>query len=172
MADGINIESPDELDISRVWEADASSTGRTGQPSESEPAIAGRETRTILGIKILFVFVLCLSAAGALGVYFYISARENSEFEAQFSDDATKVLAAIGATIDFSLGTADAFVASIISTGKATNQTYVSFYLVSLLPTLLPTCLLTLLSSFKTQLAGSPLSLCPTGRPEQARFNL
>lgn len=93
------------------------------EATETESAIAKRETKAIWGIKVLFVFVLFLSAAGALGVFFYIRSRENSEFEAQFFDDATKVLAAIGSTLEFTLGSADAFVASVISTAKETNQT-------------------------------------------------
>lgn len=131
MADNIVMEqSPAqlELDESKICESKrledtCSSFGRNHTTSETEPAIANRETRAILGIKILFVLVLCMSAAGALGVYFYISGRENSEFEAQFRDDAIKVLAAVGATIDFSLGAADSFVTGIISTAEVMNQT-------------------------------------------------
>lgn len=123
-------QSPDqlELDQSKIWEDTCSSVGRNHTTSETEPVIAKNETRAIVGIRILFALVLCLSAAGALGVYFYISGRENSEFEAQFLDDAAKVLAAVGATIDFSLGAADSFVTGIISTAEATNQTYVLLY--------------------------------------------
>jgi hypothetical protein len=60
----------------------------------------------------------------ALAVYFYIRASENREFEDQFEADATKVLAAIGASLDSSLSAVDAFVVSIVSYAKATNQTW------------------------------------------------
>lgn len=81
-----------------------------------------RESRQVVGIKSLFVIVLLLSAAGALGVHFYIKDRETNEFEAHFYDDATKVMAAVGDTLEFSLQSADAFVASIVSMAQVTNQ--------------------------------------------------
>ena len=93
--------------------------------SNSSPSVvlAHSETKTLLGIKILFVLVLLLSAAGAFGVFFYIRGKETADFETQFVDDATKILASIGANLDNTLGAADAFVASMISTARETNQT-------------------------------------------------
>jgi hypothetical protein len=95
------------------------------EDSEEGPALAKTETNTIRGLKLLVLLALSLSAvAVALAVYFYIRASENREFEDQFEDDATKVLAAIGASLDSSLSAVDAFVVSIVSYAKATNQTW------------------------------------------------
>jgi hypothetical protein len=95
------------------------------EDAEKEPALAKTETNTIRGLKLLVLLVLSISAiAVALTVYFYIRASETRDFEDQFEDDATKVLAAIGASLDSSLAAVDAFVVSIVSYAKATNQTW------------------------------------------------
>ena len=89
----------------------------TTSNASPDVVLAHSETKTLLGIKILFVLVLLLSAAGAFGVFFYIRGKETADFETQFVDDATKILASIGANLDNTLGAADAFVASNIGIG-------------------------------------------------------
>jgi hypothetical protein len=90
-----------------------------------EPGLAKNETNAVRGLKLLVILAMTLSAIGvALAVYFYIRASENRDFENQFEGDATKVLAALGNSLDSSLAAVDAFVVGIVSYAKATNQTW------------------------------------------------
>ena len=106
-----------ESDIGEDLGDEVEEEGRGGE------VIAKRETRTLIHLKILFVFVLIFSAAGSLGVFFYIRNKENVNFEDKFYDDATKIMASLGESLEFTVGAADAFVAGVVATARETNQT-------------------------------------------------
>lgn len=116
------IEDASDFDDSLPYDFEAS-MDHTNHTKDSAQ-IGDGETRTLMGIKLIFVLVLLASAAGAFGISGYIRKTENSEFKNQFNDDANKVLASMGAALDNTLSSTDAFVASMISTAEQTNQRY------------------------------------------------
>ena len=79
-----------------------------------------------LKIAILLFFTLtAVGVTAAFCVYrHYNKEALKQEFADQFEEDAENMLAALGASIDSTLGAADAFAISMIAFAKATNQTY------------------------------------------------
>jgi glucan phosphoethanolaminetransferase (alkaline phosphatase superfamily) len=84
-------------------------------PTAAAKAIAMAETRVVRRWKILLLIVLVVSmVAAAISVYFYTSNAEHADFEAQFHNDARKVLESIGEKLALTLGSVDAFVVNIV----------------------------------------------------------
>ena len=92
--------------------------------SNSEDGVGKDETKTIQKMRLFMVFVLIFAVAGALATFFYLRHLEMTKFEGQFNQDATKVLASIGATLDFTLASLDALVVGMVSHAKDSNQTW------------------------------------------------
>lgn len=129
------VDSDSERDISSSNDTglspstDVSSSRRTGTGRDDDSStglsIAHTENKAVMLWKIVVVLVMLASTVGvAVIVFLYLSREEQSEFEAAFSSDSNKVFEAIGNALDIKLGAVDAFVTSIVSFAKATNQTW------------------------------------------------
>ncbi|KAL7569517.1 hypothetical protein ACA910_013892 [Epithemia clementina (nom. ined.)] len=94
--------------------------------SHNQPdIIAKRETQQIFRLRVLVFSVLFLSMAlVSVLTYYYTSTSEQTDFEEAFHDNAGKVLQALGASLDKAIAGVDAFVISILSHARETNQTW------------------------------------------------
>jgi hypothetical protein len=87
--------------------------------------LAKRETRAVLKSKLLVFGVLLASAIlVAAMTYVYTSGAEQSEFETAFEQDARKVLESLGASLDKAIAGVDAYVITMLSYARDTNQTW------------------------------------------------
>lgn len=92
---------------------------------KQEETLAENETKAVGRLKLVVLFILMLSAIGvALSVYFYVRNSELEEFEDSFNGDAVKVLASLGANVDFTMEAIDSFAANVLSYARGTNQTW------------------------------------------------
>jgi len=106
-------------------EGDASFSNDTTKPESSEgdkSKLGSDDSRRIRGMRFLALLVLLFSVAGALAVYLYLSSSQMEQFETQFQDDAIKLLASLGGTLDYSMGAVDALTVGLVSYAQATNQ--------------------------------------------------
>ena len=95
------------------------------EDERQDDPIAKRETRAVMNLKVLVAFVLlCCTVGTAYAVYHFATEAEESKFEAQFEDDAHKVLEAIGSHLDIAFGSLDALFVSMLSFAQATNQSW------------------------------------------------
>jgi hypothetical protein len=93
-------------------------------PKEQD-AIAKDEDKAVFRLRLLVIGVLVASTVGvACAVYNYISKSENSQFEESFSDDANKVLEALGSSLHLTLSAVDAFVVNIASCAILSNSSW------------------------------------------------
>ena len=104
---------------------DHTAGGAPSSPSvKKNDAIAKKEDTAVNYLRLVVLFVLVSAAVGvSLAVYFYLHHAEQSTFEDQFESDASKIFAAIGTTLDNTLGPADALIVNVLAYAKATNQT-------------------------------------------------
>ncbi|KAL7572637.1 hypothetical protein ACA910_010388 [Epithemia clementina (nom. ined.)] len=87
--------------------------------------IAKRETKQIFRLRVLVFSVLFLSMVlVSVVTYYYTSTNEQTGFEEAFKDNAGKVLQSLGASLDKALAGVDAFVVSMLSYARETNQTW------------------------------------------------
>lgn len=92
---------------------------------QHRPVLAAQETKALRRIRIIvFTFLFLSMVAIALCAYFFTRSQEQQEFEDQYYEDANKILSTMGSNIERSLQSIDAFVVSITSLAKATNQTW------------------------------------------------
>lgn len=121
--ENIHIEDSDSDSDNRTSESGAQT--ESCNTRSQEEVLGKTETRNVYVLKACAVSVLILSALGiALTVFFYTRNSELYQFENQFHDDANKVMEAIGSSIEDSLGAMDTFATSIVSSARATNQTW------------------------------------------------
>lgn len=100
-----------------------SSTSMKGKKESG--IIAKDETRQVITLKVIVLVVLTFSAlAVSLGMYYYISLHERSQFEKQFSELGQKVFESIGKSFDDVLEVVDDYVVNLVSAVRATNQTW------------------------------------------------
>lgn len=93
--------------------------------SSNTTTIAKGETKAVRSLKVAVFVVLTIFAIGvACAVYFYITNEETKSFEDQFHDDATQVLASLGASLDSSLAAIDSLVVQVVSMAQISNQTW------------------------------------------------
>ena len=93
--------------------------------ADNVEAIAKRETRVVCGLRLVVLSVLVASTILlAFGVYRYLDDAEQDAFRKEFHADATKVLQAMGARLDETLGAVDALAVSMTSHARATNQSW------------------------------------------------
>jgi hypothetical protein len=83
--------------------------------------LASKETHAVTKLKIL---VFCSMVAVALLEYFFTAQGERQSFEAQFYDDANKILGNTGNNLQRTMEVTDAFITSITSFAAHTNQTW------------------------------------------------
>jgi hypothetical protein len=78
-------------------------------------ALTRAETRVVKRFKLLLVFVLLVSMIGVgLAVYFFTAKSEQKDFHLQFSQDAHKVLEAVGGSLDLTLKAVDALAVTMV----------------------------------------------------------
>jgi hypothetical protein len=95
------------------------------QQCRPQTQLAGRETTTLRRLKlIVFFLLLCAMVAVSLTAYYFTAKQEDKEFQDQYYEDANKVMSTLGSNLERTLQASDAFVASITSCVKATNQTW------------------------------------------------
>jgi hypothetical protein len=88
-------------------------------------AIAKRETAVVNWFRLALSVVLAASIAGVgYGVFTYINASEQQEFEEQFHADAYKVFESIGKSLDVTIGAVDALVVSMVSFARYSNSSW------------------------------------------------
>jgi hypothetical protein len=84
-----------------------------------------RETEDVVHLKMLVFFILVASASTlAACVYVYIVRSETFQFESKFSNDASKVLQAIGSSLDRTLGELDSLAVHMVSYAQDENLTW------------------------------------------------
>jgi hypothetical protein len=90
-----------------------------------QTTIVQRESKQLLVIRLFFLLLLIVFAVGvAVGAFFYVSGTEQDDFEYKFRSSSSKVLEAIGITLDQTLGSIDAFASGMVSIAKSTNQSW------------------------------------------------
>jgi hypothetical protein len=93
--------------------------------SDKKVGIAKNETKTVFRLKLTVILVLILAAVGvAVLIYRYTAGTEESVFEYQFANDANKVLAAAGSSLDRTLGALDILAVTLVSSARAANESW------------------------------------------------
>ena len=96
-----------------------------GDDGEQDDTFAHTETKAICHLKLVLLIFLLLAALGvALAAYFFTGNAENDNFEHHFSDNALKVLDAIGGSLDLTMGAIDSYVIALVSLARFTNMTW------------------------------------------------
>jgi hypothetical protein len=97
--------------------------GSLSTAANDKQGLAKTETKAVRQVKALVLAVLTVSALAASAVvYLYVTGSERTEFETTFHDDATKLLASFGTSLEKTLSSADAFAVSVVSHAKASGQ--------------------------------------------------
>jgi hypothetical protein len=96
-----------------------------GSESLQDIDFSKQETKDVVHLKMLVFFILVASASTlAACVYVYIVRSETSQFESKFSNDASKVLQAIGSSLDRTLGELDNLAVNMVSYAQDENLTW------------------------------------------------
>jgi hypothetical protein len=91
----------------------------------SAPVIAKQENQVVRGLRLVVALVLVLSMTGvSIAVHQYIKHSEEKTFKEAFEVEATKVLESLGSHIYNSMGAVDEFTSSMVSSARATQQTW------------------------------------------------
>jgi hypothetical protein len=94
-----------------------------GQANDGQ--LAGNETKAVRRLKCIVFSCLFLSMmVVAFLAYFLTAQQETEQFEAQYYEDANKVLSTMGSNLKRTLQASDAFVTSMTSAAEDTNQTW------------------------------------------------
>jgi hypothetical protein len=100
-------------------------TSQTDEDESSEKTVSASETVAVNRLKLVVFVVLVTSAVGAaLSVYFYLSGSERAAFEKAFTDDSSKILDAIGGSLDRLLGSLDGVAVQYVAHARTENQTW------------------------------------------------
>jgi hypothetical protein len=114
-----------EDDHESVKSCSAGDYSNPGSQSEMSESIAKAETKDIFRLKFVVATVLVCSAVGvALWVYLYVTWNEQALFEKQFDGDSDKILQALGASWDKTLGLMDGLAITLVSSARDKNQTW------------------------------------------------
>lgn len=106
-------------------DSDVTGAENTKAGSEKQGEIAKNETKAVLHLKFVVLIVLvCSAICVAVIVYKYTAGSEESLFEYQFRDDSSKVLEAIGSSLDKTLGTFDSLAVTLVSSARAANESW------------------------------------------------
>jgi class 3 adenylate cyclase len=138
-SDGMSLGSKfdyDDDDDDHTSRSPMDSSGHDGQTMNSsgylaaeytprQRQLAAKEIQTVRRIKLFVVTsLLVLTTSVALGAYFLSANQEFWDFEAQYQEDATKLLQTVGKNLVLTLSAADAFTVSITSLAATTNQSW------------------------------------------------
>ena len=104
----------------------AASVSLSGNDSASGQlsSLGQREGKALRAVRVIFIFGLFCAIPLALGVYFYTSRSEEMNFEQQYEQYASKVLEAIGSTLENSFGALDNLAVAMVASSRAKNQTW------------------------------------------------
>lgn len=111
---------------SRDYEIVSISDGSADDRDEVEAPLteAKQESVGVIRLKLVLLVLFFLSAVGiSFSVYIFSSRAELARFEDYIINDANKVLDAIRATIQNTVGSLDSLSTTIVAHAKATNQT-------------------------------------------------
>lgn len=121
VADGLMGSSNASFDLDDSTDQQAKTSSSDGGREQ----IAKKETTAVKSLKLLVLVVLVLSMVTVtVGVYIFSSNAEQKDFEDAYSDYTVKIFASLGENIDLTLGAVDAFVITIVSYARGTNQTW------------------------------------------------
>lgn len=101
----------------------------SSEVSKKEPSaeygIGQRETKFVVRLRRLVCLVLVISMGlVAFVTYYYLSNSERDDFEQRYHENAHKVLATLGASLDKAIAGVDAFVIDMLSYARGTEQTW------------------------------------------------
>jgi hypothetical protein len=100
-------------------------TASSAAKKNNHDIIGGKETRYVKQLRGMVLLVLIASTVTvALAVYFYTSRAEVKQFQLQYKDNAQKVIAAIGDSVEHTTGAIDILATHIRSYVHNTNQTW------------------------------------------------
>jgi hypothetical protein len=103
----------------------SSDRGNEATMDEGAALIGKQETAAVWRIKFIVLLVLVAStSAVAATAYTYLSSNQEAQFRKQFQEDSSKVLAAIGVSLDKTFGLLDSVAVSWVSVARMTNQTW------------------------------------------------
>ena len=113
-------------EVSRDGVEDTASLSATDQDSSAGQlsTLGLRESNALRAFRLIFIFGLFCAIPLALGVYFYTSGSETAQFEQQYGEYASKVLEAIGTTLENSFAALDNLSVGLVASARATNQTW------------------------------------------------
>ena len=116
-------------DSKEASEYDTDSNGKSGRDGAAgtglEYEVGKRETKAVGGLRWCVFFVLVISMTlVAVTTYFYLRNEEIREFEEKFEGDSFKILSSLGASIDKAIAGVDAYVVTMLSYARETNQTW------------------------------------------------
>jgi len=94
----------------------------TGARTSAESSV--EDTRVYKLKLCLLGLLLCLTVAGAMLVHYFISREDQNKFEYHYKVASSRVLAAIGESIDNTLGGTDAMAVSLASYASLVNATW------------------------------------------------
>lgn len=84
-----------------------------------------RKTQAVRGLRVILVLVLVGTAIGfALTAYRYVSNSEVAQFETQFTDEADKIMNAIGTNLAKTFTIFDGLAVTMVSSALAANETW------------------------------------------------
>jgi hypothetical protein len=107
------------------WSSEDGMSGIDGSDFPKENEFSEKETKDVVHLKMLVFFILVTSASTlAAYAYVYIVRSETSQFESKFSNDASKILQAIGSSLDRTLGELDSLAVNMVSYAQAVNLTW------------------------------------------------
>jgi hypothetical protein len=99
--------------------------GKAEAGFDKKEGIAKNETKTVFRLKLTVILVLIVAAVlAAVLIYRYTAGTEESQFKDQFANDASKVLAAAGSSLDRTLGALDSLAVTLVSSARALNQSW------------------------------------------------
>jgi hypothetical protein len=87
--------------------------------------ITKKETKDVLQLKILVLSILVISACTiATCMFLYITRGETKQFEAQFNNDAAKLLDGVVSSLHRTLGLLDSLAVTYVSYAQSQNHTW------------------------------------------------
>jgi hypothetical protein len=104
---------------------DEPSVAQHDESSRTDREVSKQETKNVLYLKLLVVFILVASASIiAACVYVYITRSETAQFEKKFQNDADKVLVAIESSLHRTLGLLDSLAVTLVSYAHDQNASW------------------------------------------------
>ena len=121
------IGKPDLIRQSSVnsFSDDGVSVAEKDEDSPLGNAISKKETKDVLHLKLLVLFILVVAASTiASCVYIYITRNETSQFESKFHNDADKISVAVGSSLHRTLGLLDSLSVTYVSYARNQNDSW------------------------------------------------